>query len=119
MHRITEKLYISDWIEANSRDFLEGNDIKCVLNVCRERDNDNIEGVKYTHYPMIDGEGTTGEQLEYAVKTLELLINENNKVLVHCLAGVSRSPMVVALYIAWKTKVHLRMHWILLLRGDP
>lgn len=103
MNRITEKIYISDWVDANSYHFLQGNEIKCVLNVCRQKDNDNIDGVKYIHYPMIDGEGTDITQMEHAVRTLELLLNENDKVLVHCLAGVSRSPMVVALYLAWKT----------------
>ncbi len=102
MHKITDRIFISDWADANDEHFLHGNQIPCVLNVCREKDADNVEGVKYVFHPMHDGPPTTVEELLSAVRTLDLLLSENDKVLVHCLAGISRSPMVVAVWIGWK-----------------
>jgi atypical dual specificity phosphatase len=54
--------------------------------------------------PLDDGANTTKEQLNNVVETLRKLINEGNVVLVHCMAGISRSATVVAVYLAqeWK-----------------
>lgn len=104
MHRITDKLYLGDWINANDVHFLEGNEIKAILNLCSEKDT-NVKDILNVYYHIIDGHGTTEDQLYYAVRTLDDLVEENGRVLVHCLAGISRSPTVTAIYIAWKTKV--------------
>lgn len=107
MNRITEKLFLSDCIVANNEHLLRHHNINAVLNVCNQQDELQLDGVSFTHYPMNDDATTTEEQLFYAVKTLDLLMNEGHeRVLVHCLAGVSRSAMVVILHLAWRNNLN-------------
>ena len=106
MNKITDKIFLGDWEDANSFHFLTGNEIKCVFNVCREVNNKQVlADVAQVHYPMVDGHPTTEDELFHAVKTFETLVDEHDKVLIHCLAGISRSATVLGIYLAWKTKV--------------
>jgi protein-tyrosine phosphatase len=58
-----------------------------------------ISGVGLECWPLIDGEGNTLQDLEKALWLLDSLLQSiDAKVLVHCNAGRSRSPMLV---IAW------------------
>ncbi len=60
-----------------------------------------ISPVPVVHFPLIDGPGNPPEDVAGIVKRLDGMIDEG-KVLVHCAAGVSRSPYVVALYVSWR-----------------
>ncbi len=60
------------------------------------------DGIHHVHLPIIDGPGNTPEQIVEVLDRLDKLVRRG-KVLVHCAAGVSRSPFIIALYLAWKS----------------
>ena len=56
---------------------------------------------------LYDGPGNHPLVFASAVLTLEGLISQNKRVLVHCHAGQSRSPMVAAAWVAYKGRTSL------------
>ncbi len=52
------------------------------------------------HLPLIDGAGNAPDAVAEVVRRVDALA-QDGKVLVHCAAGVSRSPYVLALYFTW------------------
>jgi hypothetical protein len=61
----------------------------------------NGHGIAWRCVEMIDGHGNPVDRLHEAVLQLHELLAQG-KVLVHCMEGVSRSPLVVASYLADK-----------------
>ena len=61
----------------------------------------NGHGLTWRCVELIDGHGNPVGQLREAVWQLHDLV-EKGRVLVHCMEGVSRSPLVVASYLADK-----------------
>ena len=57
--------------------------------------------IHHAHYPILDGPGNEVMDIAAVVHLMHDLI-ARGKVLVHCAAGVSRSPWIIALYLAWK-----------------
>lgn len=102
MHRITEKIFLGDLACSANEHFIAGNRITAILNVCNHANGSQHADVNYCHLPMNDNNTATVDQLIEAVRTLDLLVQEGKVVLVHCLAGVSRSATVVALWLAWR-----------------
>ncbi|MBI2865352.1 MAG: dual specificity protein phosphatase family protein [Chloroflexi bacterium] len=58
-----------------------------------------FSGLAWQQVDLIDGEGNSPEDIRRAVDYLEALAR-THKVLVHCAEGVSRSPFIVACYLA-------------------
>lgn len=69
---------------------------------------------------FIDGPGNPPELLGQALTTLRELMLAHNRVLVHCAEGVSRSPFVVASYLAEENGQDLAtaVRWVTQRRGD-
>jgi protein-tyrosine phosphatase len=61
----------------------------------------NRHGLAWRCVELIDGHGNDVSRLQQAVWQLHELLT-NGSVLVHCMEGVSRSPLVVASYLADK-----------------
>lgn len=59
----------------------------------------NMHGLVWRCVELIDGHGNPVERLHEAISQLHELL-ALGKVLVHCMEGVSRSPLVVASYLA-------------------
>jgi len=57
--------------------------------------------VHHAHIPIIDGAGNRPEEIVAVLDRMDELLGRG-RVLVHCAAGVSRSPFVIALYLAWR-----------------
>jgi protein-tyrosine phosphatase len=62
----------------------------------------NLHGLTWRCVELIDGHGNDVRQLQQAVWHLHDLL-KRGRVLVHCMQGVSRSPLVVASYLADRT----------------
>lgn len=58
----------------------------------------------HVHIPLIDGPGNTPEEIVALLKVMDSHV-QKGKILVHCAAGVSRSPFIIALYLAWTQAV--------------
>lgn len=79
------------------------------------------EGLEWYRVPIKDGAFggvPTVDQIAESVATLERLLPEK-PTLVHCFAGVGRSPCVCAAYIARKTRTNLEDALALVARAHP
>lgn len=102
MHKITDKIFLGDSAAAGDLDYLQEIGIDGVLNVAFDldmRENYYYRGIRAHKVGLIDGPGNKIGDYYAAVLKLDSLLKTQNQVLVHCHAGVSRSPFIVSLYL--------------------
>jgi len=110
MDWITDSIAIGDYEDAQG-DRPRKAGITAVLNVCFEREDFpphreyERNGVVYAKVPIIDGKENDILMLMAAVDVLYSLLKAGHKVLVHCGAGVSRSPTIVYLCLTLRLGV--------------
>jgi len=104
MDWITRAIAIGNYEDAQG-DRPQKAGITAVLNLCLEREDfpatrefEN-NGIVYSKVPLWDSPKNPPEMLDAAVSLLSSLLSQGHRVLVHCGAGVSRSPTVVYLYL--------------------
>ena len=90
--RIRDDLYITD-IES-IRYYELPSDIDRVINVCQDDTQDNVS-CAYNQYSMEDGKHEYGTFEEAVIKVIESW-KDNETVVVHCHAGMSRSVTTAA-----------------------
>ena len=100
MERISQGIYLGDMTDAVDKQHLFRNGITATLNVASIGHHYTHDGILVSHIPLVDGPGNELWELEGAILALQQLRQEGHTVLVHCLAGVSRSPTVIACYMA-------------------
>lgn len=100
MDQITENIYIGDDVSAVKPWLLRKHNISAVLTICQRRPNKHEPHIEYYWVPLEDGKSNQEDILNLAANTLKDLIGRNHTVLVHCIAGISRSVSVVALHLA-------------------
>jgi hypothetical protein len=96
--KVFERLFVSD---AHDADLLAASNplgITTVVNVSTEASRSEQDGIKYVHFPLDETDRVPPRKLEQVITAISQLIR-GGKVLVHCAAGSSRSPVVVALYL--------------------
>jgi len=101
---ITEKVAIGEYLDAINKETIKQNKIDCVLNLSMSPDvrirlSDKIA---YFVFPIGRHEGLEAIIIEVkaAAYLLKLLTEKYKKILVHCIAGIDRSPAVVAKYLS-------------------
>lgn len=94
MIHVSENLYLGDRFDAEDQDLLSDRDIGHVVSL-----NHEPFPCTDTHHPLSDGENPQSE-FDRAVDLVRELYGEEEAVLVHCAAGVSRSVAVVASVLA-------------------
>lgn len=100
--QITEKILVSHWVPAFNSEFLDRFGVKSILGLDGKLRPDMAQhlGVdKVVAFNMPDGKGTTPQMICSLVADLKMLVEQHSPVLVHCNAGKSRSPSVVAAYL--------------------
>lgn len=108
---ITRNVAIGEYSDAINEELLEKEKIDCVLNV-RAKDEVNMveqtiemfHGIKYFHVSVGSRQGVDPIKIELRTASfmLELLVKKYKRILVHCMAGIDRSPFVVASWLANK-----------------
>ena len=102
MDWITRDIAIGNCDDARRFDALRSEGIDGILSLTGwPNGSSNLHGVTWRCVELIDGHGNPVSQLREAVWQLHDLV-EKGRVLVHCMEGVSRSPLVVASYLADK-----------------
>ena len=102
MDWITSEIAIGNCDDARRFEVLRSAGIDGILSLTGWPDgSSNVHGVTWRCVELIDGHGNPVSQLREAVCQLHDLV-EQGRVLVHCMEGVSRSPLVVASYLADK-----------------
>ena len=99
---VTDKIAIGNYAQAERADVLSKAGFRGMLSVrCETSVLPPDSGVEiFERVPLIDGSGNDFASFERAVFTLKELVENHAPVFVHCHAGRSRSPAVVAAYLA-------------------
>lgn len=103
MEQITEQIYLGSINDAIKPDL--NNTVDVVLNVSSDMflaGYGAIADVEKWNVIFDDGKYVDIALIEKAVGVIEKAVGEGKRILVHCTAGISRSPMVVACYLAKK-----------------
>ena len=103
--QITKTVYLGNMMAALNKSKLKNLGIKKILTVM------NAFGNHYDPYEFIQKKIEVDDDfrtniIQYFRECL-LFIDGDDKVLVHCAAGMSRSPTIVIAYIMWKKKMYL------------
>lgn len=96
--KVFERIYLGDADDADLLAFTNPLGISGVVNVCSESNQERREGIKYVHFPLDEYEWILPRRFERIMTEISKLVRTGN-VLIHCAAGSSRSPIVVALYM--------------------
>ena len=102
MDKVCNRLFIGDIVDALDYNLLKRNGITATLNVSSQIHAYSHPDIIVIHTPLLDGSGNTKEQLSNIVQILEVLMEDGHTVLTHCFAGQSRSPTVIACFLARK-----------------
>lgn len=127
MSLVLKNLFIGNIEDAANKSFLESNKINLVLNCCKEYTVDynylktiNVGCVILGYFDSLDQDLNDQGKLLSAVKLIdEHLSNERGGVLVHCVAGVSRSATVVIAYLMWKNRINFESAFRIVKQARP
>lgn len=101
MWQIMKRLYLGDRKDAHDRDLLESIGITHVLNCAEEVPCWYRRSFRYYHLKLTDPDP---EFCEYIAKLCKFIHRGRRAggVLVHCRAGLSRSPSAILAYLCWR-----------------
>jgi protein-tyrosine phosphatase len=101
MTRIRPNIYLGHEYDAHM-DSINSHRITAVLNVA-----DDLNDPLYPVFKVVtvkiglsDDSNNTSDMIDLSVSVLRNLIDQGHRVLIHCRAGMSRSPHILALYLS-------------------
>ena len=103
MDSISDKVYLGNMISAKDEENLIENNFTGVLSCTGEFSPQyKNQSIKHKIFDINDSDNSN--IIKYFKEAL-LFIDEQEKVLVHCLGGISRSATLVIAYFMWKNKL--------------
>ncbi|KAJ7151518.1 protein-tyrosine phosphatase-like protein [Mycena filopes] len=123
---IYPSIYLGPCSAASSKPFLSVNSITHVLSV-GATPKENVDGIVYHRISITDSPSSAISKVcEEACAFIDTALgsknkdkNETGKILVHCSAGISRSPMIVAAYLMKRRGMSLRAALGQIVRARP
>ena len=103
--QITETIYLGNMVAAFNKKQLKKLGIKKILTVMGAFGN-HYEPHEFIHKAIEVDDDFRTNIIQY-FKECFLFIEGNDKVFVHCAAGMSRSPTIVIAYLMWKKQLYL------------
>ena len=99
MDWITEHIAIGNFVDARELKKGEVNAILCLIDNCCSEDNEEFDIVVI---PLVDAAGNDRRNFKDATDYIDDIVSNEEKILVHCHAGRSRSVCIVARYFMIK-----------------
>ncbi|CAF2886389.1 unnamed protein product [Rotaria sp. Silwood2] len=108
MTHIIDGLYIGSESNARNLEELSSEQIQCIVNVTSHVPLYHSEQFQYCHLPADDTQKQNLlEYFDQAYSFIHTAIENNEKVLVHCVAGISRSPAIVIGFLMRYAKMNM------------
>ncbi|MGA7793695.1 MAG: dual specificity protein phosphatase [Candidatus Acidiferrales bacterium] len=98
MTKVFERLYVGDARDADRLAITNPSGITSVVNVSTEVNHNWQEGITYVYSCLDEPERLDPRRFERMMITISDLVRVGT-VLVHCVEGSSRSPVIVAVYM--------------------
>ncbi|MGF1581160.1 MAG: dual specificity protein phosphatase family protein [Gemmataceae bacterium] len=111
MDWITDSIVIGSYNDSQHVSEVRKARVQSILRLIQANkgaDRDELGLQRLAVVPLIDGPGNDERCLRAAIDTLARLVEEMPPVLVHCRAGISRAPTVVAGYLVKYEGMKLR-----------
>ena len=101
INKITDKIYLGDIEGATNFHYFKNEQIHNVISIVNEPPQYPKE-MKINHISFKLEDKKTNNILKY-FKECIYFIENSDKIYIHCLFGISRSPTIVIAYLMWKT----------------
>ena len=103
LNKVTDKIYLGDIKSGNDINFLKEENISNVLSLTGDIFSPKYPKKLKISQKIINIDDSPKENILKFFKECILYIENSDKILVHCMAGVSRSATIVIAYLMWKT----------------
>jgi dual specificity phosphatase 12 len=98
MNKIIDRIYIGAYHAAQDLDYRNEHGITHILN-CTPDPHVGLKSFQVRQININDGNEIPRDELMFAVATITAAVQQGGKILVHCHAGISRSPGIVCAYL--------------------
>ena len=98
MTKIWERLYLGSLKDAEQLARSNPQRITTVVSLCREQSVHRAPKITYIHIPIPDSRPISAQKFEDIMFAMAIGVRRGN-LLVHCLAGMSRSPILIAAWL--------------------
>jgi atypical dual specificity phosphatase len=96
--KIWERLFLGTLKDAEQLSRSNPQRITTVISLCREHAVHRVPKITYIHIPIPDSRPISAQKFEDIMFAMAIGVRRGN-LLVHCLAGMSRSPILIAAWL--------------------
>ena len=108
-HKITENLFIGDIHSPYNKNFLKDNDISTIITAIAGMEPIYPKEFEYLNINIIDiNTQEIIDQFDSVNEFIDSIIEKNEKILVHCVCGVSRSVSLVIAYLIYSKRISFK-----------